>query len=240
MSEPTALIGLAHGSRHSGVRGPVDALMASTSAILGVPARSAYLDLTDPDLETVAAELSEAGVERAVVVPLLFTYAFHARVDVPDAVAKVAASSSVDLTTADILGTGDDVADALLAAAIDCGVTDELPALLYAVGSSDPDANTAVHELAEHLTARRSAVVRAAFGTTDPGAEAVLAELTGAEVDRAGILPLFVSPGLLLDPLVRLAHDRGYPMTPPLGRRLASIVAARYAAVAAPTPPVEA
>jgi sirohydrochlorin ferrochelatase len=232
VTTPTALIGLAHGSRHPGVRGPIEALMTAAGELLGVPARWAYLDLTDPDLDTVAGELGRQGSDRAAVVPLLFTNAFHARIDVPATVAEVAASAPLQLVTAGILGTGDDVADVVLTAAQDAGIDDDLPALLYAVGSSDPAANAAVHELAGRLAARRGAPVRAAFGTTEPRAQPVLDELAGAATGRTrrvGIIPLFVSPGLLLDPIAQLAGDRGWPMALPLGRRLAPIVAARYA-----------
>ena len=52
----------------------------------GAPARAAFLDLTEPDLEKVASGLAAEGYERAVVVPLLFTAAFHATIDVPQTV----------------------------------------------------------------------------------------------------------------------------------------------------------
>jgi sirohydrochlorin ferrochelatase len=220
------IIGLAHGSRHPGVRGPIDALMAAASELTGVPARAAYLDLTEPDLNTAVSALAAEGVQRAVIVPLLFTGAFHATIDVPANVARAAVDSRVDLVTAGILGTGDDVADVVASAAREAGVADGLPVLLYAVGSSDASANAAVEDLALRLGNSRRAPARAAFGTTEPRAESVLAELAGD--GPAAIVPLFVSPGLLLDPMYRLARDRGWPISPPLGSRLAPIVAARY------------
>ncbi len=233
MSTRGALIGLAHGSRHPGVRPTIETLMTEVAELVGRPARAAFLDLTDPDLASVAAELAAQGVESAVVVPLLFTNAFHARIDVPATVGEVAASSGLELVTAGILGTGDDIAELLLAAAHDAGIDGDVPAVLFAVGSSDPSANAAVQELADRLTDRRDAPVLAAFGTTEPRAEAVLDELAAAERGpgggRVGIIPLFVSPGLLLDPLAHLARDRGWLMSHPLGARLAPIVAARSA-----------
>ncbi len=105
----SVLVGLAHGSRHARVAEGVEAVLAATSVLAGVGTRAAYLDLTDPDLAAVAADLATAGVRRAVVVPLLFTDAFHARIDVPAAVTQAAESSGVELVLAPILGTGDDV-----------------------------------------------------------------------------------------------------------------------------------
>jgi sirohydrochlorin cobaltochelatase len=227
MTGRNAIIGLAHGSRHPGVGGAIDALMSATADLVGWPARAAYLDLTDPDLNSVALDLEASGARRAVVLPLLFTNAFHATVDVPAAVAEAAALANLDLITGEILGTGDDVADVLQAAAIDAGIAPHLPLLLYAVGSSDAAANSAVGDLAQRLSAQRGTEVRATFGTTDPRPGAVLDEFgSGGPV---GIVPLFVSPGVLLDPLAHLAHDRGWPMVPPLGRRLAPVLAARVA-----------
>ena len=116
-----------------------------------LPAAYAYLDLAEPDLDTTAAALAAAGHRRAVVVPLLFTAAFHATIDVPQAVHAAAESSGVDLQVADILGTGDDIAELLSACLAEAGVAGGASVLLYAVGSSNPAANAAVVDLAARL-----------------------------------------------------------------------------------------
>ncbi len=164
------LIGLAHGSRHTRVAEGVEAVLAAVTDQTGVPTRAAYLDLTDPDLEALAGELAAAGVRRAVVVPLLFTDAFHARIDVPDAVTRAAESSGVELVLGPILGTDDDVVDVVAARLAASGTPSDAPILLYAVGSSRPEANAAVAGLADRLAARRGTVVRVGFGTTEPRA----------------------------------------------------------------------
>src|SRR4051812_22366031 len=84
------VIGLAHGSRHPRGADAIEALMIAVGAAAGGPARAAYLDLAEPDLAAVVADLAAEGHRRAVVVPLLFTVAFHATVDVPEAVAEAA------------------------------------------------------------------------------------------------------------------------------------------------------
>ena len=87
------LIGLAHGSRHPRVAAGIDAVLAAASPLARAQTRAAYLDLTDPDLAAVASkDLALAGVPRAVVVPSL-TDAFHARIDVPEAVARATETS---------------------------------------------------------------------------------------------------------------------------------------------------
>jgi sirohydrochlorin ferrochelatase len=210
------------------VRSAVDALVTGAAELCGTLGRAAFLDLTAPDLDAVAGELAAAGHAGAVVVPLLFTDAFHAGVDVPATVRAAAQTSGVQLRTADILGTGDDVLGVLSSAARAAGMADDAPVLLYAVGSSRTAANDAVRELADRLAAGRSGPVRAGFGTTDPRGAEIAEEL--AIAGPVGILPLFVSPGLLLDPMIHLARDRGWPTAPPLGTRLAGLIAARYSA----------
>ena len=145
------VIGLAHGSRHAQGTEAIERLMAALDAP-DRPARHAFLDLAEPDLNAVVGELAAAGHRRIVVVPLLFTVAFHTTIDVPQAVVRAAAEhAGVELEVADILGTGDDVAALLLAAAADAGVAPEVSVLLYAVGSSNAAANLAVVELAARL-----------------------------------------------------------------------------------------
>ena len=194
------------------------------AAAEGIPASAAYLDLTEPDLSTVALELAAADHRSAVVVPLLFTSAFHATVDVPQAIAAAATISGLDLLVASVLGTGPDVGDLLTGLMAEAGVTADHSVLLYAVGSSDAAANADVHALAAALSATREGGVRVGFGTAEPRASAVLAELR----EPIAIVPLFLAPGLLLEPMEAMAAERGWVMTRPLAQRAASIVQRRY------------
>lgn len=218
------VIGLAHGSRHARAGEAIEQLMRAVGELTRGPARVAYLDLAAPDLETVAGELAAAGHSRAVVVPLLFTAAFHATVDVPEAVQEAAASSGIELSVADIVGTGDDVLDMVDQARRDAGIDTQTSLLLFAVGSSNPAANAAVADLAARLGVRHRTTARVAFGTVAPRVDAVLPELT----EPIAILPLFLADGLLLDPMRARAAERGWPITEPLGERAATIVRHRY------------
>jgi sirohydrochlorin cobaltochelatase len=233
------VIGLAHGSRHAEGAAAIERLMAAVDAPEH-PARHAFLDLAEPDLNTVATELAAAGHRRAVVVPLLFTVAFHATVDVPQAVSAAAASAGIELEVADILGTGDDIAALLSAALADAGVTSDVSVLLYAVGSSNSAANLAVVELAARLArsrsssgvpggrpperTTRSAPVVAAFATCSPRP----AEVLDALPEPVAILPLFLADGLLLDPARTLATSHGWTLVEPLAERAAEVVLERY------------
>ena len=198
--------------------------MAAVSEAGRLPAAYAYLDLAEPDLNTTAAALAAAGHRRAVVVPLLFTAAFHATIDVPQAVQAAAESSGVDLLVADILGTGDDIAELLSAGLAEAGVARGASVLLYAVGSSNPAANAAVVDLAARLERDHSAPVRVAFATCAPRPAEVLDQLG----ETVAVLPLFLSDGLLLDPVRTLAAEHDWSVLEPMGERVAGIVLHRY------------
>lgn len=200
------------------------AAVAEQAKITAVPA---YLDLAEPDLNAAVEELAEAGQTAAVVVPLLFTEAYHATIDVPQTVRDVATSLDFELIIADILGAGDDVADLLRQNMVAAGISDQSSVLLFAVGSSNPMANEAVRDLATRLAAGRRGLVRACFGTCRPGVGDVLEDLP----EPVAVLPLFLAEGLLLKPLRTLSSERGWQMAEPLGERAAGLVQQRYQAV---------
>lgn len=218
------LIGLAHGSRHSEGSFGIERLMAAVAGQAHIVAVPAYLDLAEPDLRVAAQQLAEAGHETAVVVPLLFTEAYHATVDVPETVGDVAKSLPLELVVADILGTGDDLAQLLLRSMGDAGIEDHSSVLLFAVGSSKPEANKAVFDLADRLANGRHGPVRACFGTCAPGVADVLDGLP----EPIAILPLFLAEGLLLSPVRELAFHHGWRMAEPLAERAADLVRRRY------------
>src|ERR671930_2184599 len=87
MSAP--LVAVAHGSRDPRSARTIHALMDVVRAMrpdLGV--RTAFLDLSAPRVSDVLSAVYGDGHREAVVVPLLLGRAFHARVDVPAAVAE--------------------------------------------------------------------------------------------------------------------------------------------------------
>ena len=144
------------------------------------------LDEDDHTFDHACHQLRSRGHTRATVVPLLFTNAYHHAIDVPNTVAK---EDQLDITITPGLGTGPAVAE-LLRSQIPAGAHP----VLYAVGSSRPEANRSVEKLAHTIGGEPLFATR---GTT-----------TGRTLDdirtthhRVHILPLFVSHGLLLDQL---------------------------------------
>ncbi len=134
--------------------------MAAVAEQARIPAVPAYLDLAQPDLSAAAQQFADAGHATAIVVPLLFTEAYHATIDVPETVRDVAESLPLELVVADILGTGEDVAQLLRQSMGEAGIDDDSSVLLFAVGSSKPEANEAVFDLAHRLAQGRRSPVR--------------------------------------------------------------------------------
>lgn len=221
------LIGLAHGSRDPRAGVAIAALMAEVARRRpGLITAPAFLDLTEPDLTTALAELvHQHGVTEVVALPLLFTQAFHARIDTPQAIAEAAAATGVTVRTAEILGMGTDVLNALAVRADEAGIAADRPLALVAVGSSDEEANQAVVDLAARWSARREAVVTACFATA--GEPKVGPVVTGLG-DGGAVSPLFLAPGLLLNVIDRYAGPAGYPVAEPLGTLLTDLVLRRY------------
>ena len=133
-------------------------------------------------------------------------------------------SLRLELVVADILGTGDDVADLLRQSLDEAGIDNDSSVLLFAVGSSRPAANAAVVDLAVRLAAGRRSPVHACFGTCAPG----VADVLDGMPEPITILPLFLTEGLLLSPVRELAFHHGWRMAEPLAERAADLVRKRY------------
>lgn len=82
-----AIVLFGHGSRDPAWRTPIDRvanrmLEMNASCIV----RCAFLELTEPDLSTVTAELVSMGVKKITVIPMFLGVGRHAREDLPQLV----------------------------------------------------------------------------------------------------------------------------------------------------------
>src|SRR5690242_17983702 len=83
-----ALVALAHGSRDPRSAATITALVDEVRALRpDLRVEQAFLELSRPSFQTVVDRLVKAGHDEIVVVPLLLTEAYHAKVDVPSAIA---------------------------------------------------------------------------------------------------------------------------------------------------------
>lgn len=243
-----ALIALAHGSRDPRSAATVKALVAEVRAQRpDLKIEPAFLDLSKPTFHTVVDRLVRAGHDEIVVVPLLLSEAYHAKVDVPAAVAEAnARHEGLEIRASAVLGLEPaflQVLDERLRTALRAARVRELDALvLAAAGSSDALANQAVARLARVWGARHKLPVTAAFASTAPPATGEAVRSFRAEGRRhVAVASLFLAPGQLVDRAAELALEAGaVAVSDPLGAHpeVARAVLARYAVGAVELVPV--
>jgi sirohydrochlorin ferrochelatase len=243
-----ALVALAHGSRDPRSAETITALVDEVRAMRpDLRVEQAFLELSKPSFTTVVNKLVRAGYDEIVVVPLLLTEAYHAKIDVPGVVAEaMARHEGLKIRTTSILGLEAsflEVLDVRMREALKASRVRELDALvLAAAGSSDPLANQAVARLARVWGTRHKLPVTAAYASAAPPAtgEAVRA-FRGEGRRHIAVASLFLAPGFLPDRAAELALEAGaVAVSDPLGAHpeLARTILARYAVGAVELVPV--
>lgn len=243
-----ALIALAHGSRDPRSATTITALVGEARSMRpDLRIEQAFLELSKPSLQTVVDRLVRAGHDEIVVVPLLLTEAYHAKVDVPSAIATAAAKHpGVQIRATDVLGLEPrflEVLDVRMRDALRQARVRELDALvLAAAGSSDPLANQSVARLARTWGAHHKLPVVAAYASATPPATGEAVRAFRAEGRRhIAVASLFLAPGWLPDRAAELALEAGaVAVSEPLGAHpeLARTILARYAVGAVELVPV--
>lgn len=234
-----ALLTLAHGSRDARSAqtiGAIHDLVRSLRPDLRI--ESAFLELSAPSHTTAFAKLAADGVEEVVVVPLLLTEAYHARVDVPSAVAAAAVEHpGLRVHTTPVLGARRSflgVLDRRLRAALASSRVRELDALvLAAAGSSDALANAGVARVARAWGAQHRLPVLTAFASATPPSTGEAVRSFRADGRRhIAVGSFFLAPGKLPDRATELALEAGaVAVSQPLGAdvEIARTVLERYA-----------
>lgn len=243
-----ALVALAHGSRDRRSAATIKALISEVRAMRpDLKVEVAFLELAKPSFHTVVDRLAAAGHEEIVVVPLLLTDAYHAKVDVPAAIAEASARlPQTRIQASSILGLESsflEVLDERLRTALRAARVRELDALvLAAAGSSDSLALQSVGRLARVWGSRHKLPVTAAYASSSPPATGEAVRAFRAEGRRhIAVASLFLAPGFLPDRAAELALEAGaVAVSEPLGSHpnLARAVLARYAVGAVELVPV--
>jgi sirohydrochlorin ferrochelatase len=243
-----ALIALAHGSRDPRSAQTITALVDEVKAMRpDLRVEKAFLDLSKPSFQTVVDRLVRKGVEEIVVVPLLLTEAFHAKVDVPEAIAEaMARHEGLQIRSTSVLGLEArflEVLDLRMREALKSARVRELDALvLAAAGSSDALANQSVARLARLWGTHHKLPVTAAFASSAPPATGEAVRAFRAEGRRnIAVASLFLAPGFLPDRAAELALEAGaIAVSEPLGAHpeIARTILARYAVGAVELVPV--
>jgi sirohydrochlorin ferrochelatase len=243
-----ALIALAHGSRDPRSAATITALVDEVRALRpDLRVAEAFLELASPGFGKVVDKLVREGHDEIVVVPLLLTEAYHAKVDVPTVVAEASERHpSVKIRATAVLGHETrflEIIDARLRTALKQARVRELDALvLAAAGSSDPLANASVARLARLWGAHHKLPVVAAYASAAPPATGEAVRAFRAEGRRhIAVASLFLAPGWLPDRAAELAIEAGaVAVAEPLGAHpeLARTILARYAVGAVELVPV--
>jgi len=199
---------------------------------------AAFLDLADPSLDDVVDRLVAEGHDEIVVVPLLLSEAYHARVDVPSVIeAATERHDGVRIEITDVLGLEPaifHVLDRRLREALTENRVRELDGLVLAgAGSSDPVVNAAIARAARQWGLRHNLQTIAAFASQAPPAAGEAVRALRADGRRhVAVGLLFLAPGFLTDRVTELALEAGaVAVAEPLGadQDIAEIILARYA-----------
>lgn len=233
-----ALVALAHGSRDPRSARTVRELVSEVRAMRpDLRIETAFLELSRPDFHTVVDRLVRSGVEEIVVVPLLLTEAYHARVDVPSAVGEaLARHEGLKIRVTQVLGLGQvflDVLDKRVRESLVDPRVRELDGLvLAAAGTTDPLAMQSIQRLARLWGQRHRLPVVPAYASASPPATGEAVRALRAQGRRhIAVGSLFLAPGLLYDRAAELALEAGaVAVAQPFGADpdVARVVLARY------------
>lgn len=194
MSEP-ALLAVAHGSADPRAEQVFDALIARVrSERPGLVAVVAHLGFSEPDVPAALESLARQGVREVVVVPLLLTAAYHAKVDLPALLSRRAVDHpQLGIRQADVLGPHPQLFDVVRRRLAEAGAEPGVSLVLGAVGTSDPGANA---ELAD-VAATIGATIGFASGT--PAIGEVVADLRARGARQVALATYVLAPGELAD-----------------------------------------
>lgn len=231
----SVLLGVAHGSRDEGAQAVVAELLARAAVLRpGLVTAAAYVDNASPSIRSGIERLVADGQVDVTVVPLLLSAASHSKTDVAASVQR----ARQDHPTARVrygrpFGPDPVVVGVLASRLAEAGAA-ELPVVLVAGGSRDPDANAGVAATARLLWEGRAfpSVDIAFVSTTGPSVVQALERLAAQGHRRVAVSRFFLGPGYLPKQVVAQAAQTGVDVvvTEPLGAapELAGLVLARY------------
>lgn len=244
-----ALVALAHGSKDPRSADTVTALCDQVRAMRpDLRIEPAFLDHCEPSPVQVFDQLVAEGYDEVVVVPLLLTAAYHARIDVPAVVQEAAdRHPGLRMRVTEVLGDDVllDVLDRRVRTALKANRARELDALvLTAAGSSDARANASVARLARLWGTRHRLPAVAAFASAAPPASGEAVRRFRSEGRRhVAVGSYFIAPGFLPDRASELALEAGaIAVADPLGAdpEVAWLVLTRYTVAAVELVPLPA
>ena len=204
MTSAPALLTIAHGTRDPRGGEEMEVLLGLLRARLSAPVENGWLeDFAQPSVSEATRRLLDQGATQIVSVPFLNFGAYHAKTDVPAALADAGAPApNLLIAHGRPLGLHPvlfELARARIDAVSDPATRDDAILIVAASGSSDPDANADVAKAARFLaegTGHRWAEPAFA-GVTWPRIDTVLQRAAAAGATRAVIFSWSLLAGLL-------------------------------------------
>ena len=231
----SVLLGVAHGSRDEGAQAVVGELLdLAAAARPALVTAQAYVDNASPSIRAAVERLVAEGHRDITVVPLLLSAASHSKTDVAASVQRARLDHPGAVFRYGRPFGPDPVVVEVLAQRLHEVAADELPVVLVAGGSRDPDANAGVAATARLLWEGRAfpSVDIAFVSTTGPSVVQALGRLGAQGHRRVALSRFFLGPGHLPRQAVLQAEASGLEVvaSEPLGAtaELAGLVLARY------------
>ena len=230
-ADAPVLVGCSHGTDSPAGRAAVSSILDGVRAARpDLDVREAFVDVQQPAVAEVVAEATRSGAA-AVVVPLLMSTGFHARVDIAAAVAGRRAAASRTL------GPDARLVQILVDRLRQVGAGPGDAIVCAAAGSSDPLAATAVEQSLEALRAAwPHGPVSVGYGSASlPRIAEAVAQARRAGVTRVVAASYLLAPGFFHDKVSSAGADL---VTAPLApdSRLVQVVLDRYAEAVAALP----
>lgn len=224
------LVGCAHGTRDPDGQATTRAVLAAVAAVRrDVLVREAYVDVQEPELADVVADVLAGPVGGVVVVPLLLSVGYHVAVDVAGAVAPHPGRA----VAAPPLGPDPRLVELVLVRLAEAGTGPADAVVVAAAGSSDPRAREPVEAVASVVAEVHPGPVSIGYAAAArPTVPEAVAAARAAGAERVVVASYLLAPGYFHSQLALAGAD---VVTAPLApdHRVVEVVLDRYAAAAA-------
>ena len=173
--------------------------------------RTAFLDHDAPTLTAaVGRAIQDDAHQEVVVVPMFLNNAYHARNDVPAAVAAARIAHGIPITISAPVGPDERLLDAL-----DAALPGHRPAILATAGTGSAEAQRDLRRLAAAWQRRRGELVLVSYASqAAPGTATAITQVNASTRREPVVGTFLLFPGTLCD-RIRI-HADGRPTSPPL------------------------
>jgi sirohydrochlorin ferrochelatase len=212
---------VAHGTRKAHGVTMIGDLACRVGEALGVPVRTAFVDVLGP----TPTDVLRAVPGPTVLVPAFLAGGYHVRTDIPE---HVAASGHPDVTVTEALGPSAQLVRVMTDRLVESGWRPSDFVVMAAAGTSDPCALRDLRVTAALLSAAIGQRVEMAYAATgEPRVADAVADLRARGARRVVVASYLLADGLFQD---RLRASGADVVTEPLGTHpgVVRLIASRF------------